>query len=134
MAATKPGNVKSNNREFPRVSRSCPVSYRVLENGSAAEAGKSTPAIMNNISGGGICFTSADPFEIGTMLALQVELPGFPAGVISMGRVVWCRPAPDEPGRQEIGVEFWWVGWKDESAQKEISSFIRTALDADDQD
>ena len=66
---------------------------------------------MNNISGGGICFTNAVAVPKGKMLALEMELPGFPTSVISMGKVIWCRESQDGRGLFDVGVEFWWVGW-----------------------
>jgi Tfp pilus assembly protein PilZ len=85
---------------------------------------------MKNISGGGICFSNPDQIPEGSMLALEVALPEFPDTVISMGKVCWCRASTDGDD-YEIGVEFWWIGWKDEAAQQKLRSFITTALRED---
>ena len=130
MSDVDEAKVKSQ-RNFPRVSHSCPVNFRILESSEVDEGADAARAIMNNISGGGISFSSPDPLDVGNMLALEVDLPGYPSGVISMGKVVWCNPSTEESGRHDIGVEFWWVGWKDEDAQKRISNFIGDALDSD---
>ncbi|MCB9831147.1 MAG: PilZ domain-containing protein [Planctomycetes bacterium] len=117
------------NRNFPRVSSSCPIRYRPLADvAGITEAPGDSSAVMNNISGGGISFNSPDRFDPGQMLALEVDLPGFPTSVISMGKVVWCTPSGDEPGRFDVGVEFWWVGWRDAQAQQKVSNFITDAL------
>ncbi len=118
-------------REFPRVSRSCPVQYRPLKGDPDIAMTGPSEAVMNNISGGGISFSAPEAIAEGEMLALQVDLPGYPAGVISMGKVVWCHPSEDEPGRFDLGVEFWWVGWKDHDVQKKINEFISASLDPD---
>ena len=116
-------------RLFPRVSQSCNLRFRSLDAAEVPGADKSDQdAVMKNISGGGISFSSPDPLPVGTMLAMEVDLPGFPTGVISMGRVVWCR---ESDAGHDVGVSFWWVGWKDESAQRKISEFITRALDED---
>ena len=114
------------NRRFPRVAGECNMVVRPLDD--ASESGLSRPsddAVMNNISGGGVSFVQAEPIDVGTMLALELELPGFPTSVISMGKVVWCRP---NEGGHEVGVEFWWVGWRDHEAQKQIGEYITRTL------
>ena len=114
------------NRRFPRVAGECNMVVRPLDD--ASESGLSRPsdeAVMNNISGGGVSFIHPTQLDIGTMLALELELPGFPTSVISMGKVAWCRKAG---GEFEIGVEFWWVGWRDHEAQKKIGEYITHAL------
>lgn len=123
-------NTLQEQRNFPRVSRSCDVSFRHV-NREAFE-GKTQPeaGTMRNISGGGICFYNPEQIPVGSMLALEVALPEFPDTVISMGKVCWCRPSSGDHG-YDIGVEFWWIGWKDEAAQQKLRSFITTALRED---
>lgn len=116
-------------RSFPRVSAACGLSWRPIDADEGLETlAERNQAVMNNISGGGISFVTAEPIDVGHMLALEVQLPGFPTAVISMGKVVWCRPSNDEPGRHEAGVEFWWIGWKDEETQNQIREFIAESL------
>lgn len=113
-------------RRFPRVAANCRMMVKALED--ASETGLTAPseeAVMNNISGGGVSFVHPTELDNGTMLALELELPGFPTSVISMGKVAWCRRAGSE---FEIGVEFWWVGWRDHEAQKKIGEYITQAL------
>ncbi|MCB1282697.1 MAG: PilZ domain-containing protein, partial [Salinibacterium sp.] len=125
----KSADLLAKQRSFPRVSRACPINYRVIDDASTVpQALPGANGIMNNISGGGIAFTAPAEMDLGTMLALEVDLPGYPTGVISMGKVAWCSPSKEERGRFDIGVEFWWVGWKDESAQRRIGDFITDAL------
>lgn len=114
-------------RSFPRVSADCKLSFKRVDTDPAfQEMAKANDAVLNNISGGGISFSSSERLEPGTMLALEVALPGFPTNVLSMGRVVWTQP--DKVGGFDHGVEFYWIGWKDEAAQNQIRGFIADAL------
>ncbi len=123
-------NTLQEQRNFPRVSRSCGVSFRHVSKDAYEGQERPDPATMKNISGGGICFLNPEEISTGSMLALEVALPEFPDTVISMGKVCWCKPAEGDDGF-EIGVEFWWIGWKDEAAQQKLRSFITTALRED---
>jgi len=115
-------------RSFPRVSKSCVVRYRRLDSMPAVEEQDATSqAVMNNISGGGMSFASPESMEEGSMVAMEIELPQFPMAVIAMGKVVWCQDAAEGPGC-DLGVEFWWIGWKDQGAQDQIRSIISDAL------
>jgi Tfp pilus assembly protein PilZ len=129
MSDTNRRTALDEERSFPRVSAACGLSWRPIDREEGLDKlADRNEAVMNNISGGGISFTSDEKIPVGRMLALEVELPGFPTAVISMGKVVWCRPAEDEPGRFEAGVEFWWIGWKDEETQNQIRQFIAQSL------
>jgi Tfp pilus assembly protein PilZ len=114
-------------RNFPRVSESCHVSYRKVEGDPGfKKLTDQNAGIMNNISGGGLSFGSSEAVPAGAMLALEVTLPAMPANVIAMGRVAWCRPGGESAF--DIGVEFWWIGWEAEQAQAQIRNFIATTL------
>ena len=118
-------------RKFPRVSVTCDVKYRAVEMvEDVPDFEDGSGGIMKNISGGGVCIVANEIHEIGQMLALELTLPGFPSDVISYGRVAWCRSREDT--RFDVGVEFWWVGWNDDEAQKHIRGFITDALRSDD--
>jgi len=127
----KPTPAVGERRKFPRVAVTCDVKYRPvdLEDG-VRELRENSPAVMKNISGGGICFVASDRQRPGQMLALEVWLPGFPSAVVSYGRVSWCERRED--GRFDVGVEFWWIGWNDEDAQHNIRAFLADALGDDD--
>ena len=66
----------------------------------------------------------------GVLLAMELDLPGYPAGVIALARVKWCeRQASAEPSMPfEVGAEFHWIGWESVQAQQNIASYIRTKL------
>jgi hypothetical protein len=115
------------NRVFPRVSTSCEITWRVIEDQKVtrrdpppAEAG-----FLQNISGGGLCFSTDSPPPTGQMLALKVRIPELPTPVIALGRAVW---AEEGAAGWEVGVEFWWIGWQDEGVQEDIRSLITHKL------
>ncbi len=128
---SRPKTNTTSRREFPRISQACPLKFQELDDVPVGVTSPDSPesAVMNNISGGGISFTNGKALPEGQMLALEMELPGFPTSVISMGKVVWCRDAEGSPGQFEIGVEFWWVGWRDNETQQRVSDFITKSID-----
>ncbi len=111
-------------RRFPRLKESCKLRYKRVETGSLPSDG--TEAVSVNVSGGGICFEVKEEIETGVLLAVELVLPDLDNGVVSLGRTVWCRPAPG--GRFEVGLEFWWIGWGDDGAQRAISEHVRKAV------
>lgn len=116
----------SDGRQFPRVADSANLKWRVIVNGP--QTGPTMRGLQLNISGGGICFLSNDPVPEGKMVALELQLPGFPSAILAMGKVVWSKPAPDAPGEFEIGAEFHWIGWDSAAAQEQVLNYIRRKL------
>ncbi len=133
MSRSKENATVTTEREFPRISQACPLKFQELDDVpqdvTSPDVGESNDsAVMSNISGGGICFMNATAVDIGKMLALEMELPGFPTSVISMGKVIWCHESKERSGYFDVGVEFWWVGWRDNETQKRVSDFITGSL------
>ena len=114
----------SEGRRFPRLKESCGLRFRKVETGSLPTEGSEAFAV--NVSAGGICFEVEEAIAPGVLLAIELILPEFESGVVSLGRTVWCKPAAE--GRFEVGLEFWWIGWGDDGAQKAISEHVRQAL------
>ncbi len=112
-------------RRFPRLKESCTLRYKRVETGSLAAEG--TEALSVNVSGGGICFLVEEALEPGVLLAIELVLPDAEKGVVSLGRTVWCRPADE--GHFEVGLEFWWIGWGDDGAQRAITEHVQNALE-----
>jgi hypothetical protein len=56
---------------------------------------------LNNVSAGGLSFTSGMPLELGRIITVRISIvkPAFEA----KGRVAWCR---NENGAFDIGIEF----------------------------
>ena len=117
----------SDGRAFPRIKDSARVKWRVAD-----EAGP-TPIIDDglqlNISGGGVCFASQTAVPKGTMLALELQLPNYPSGIIALARVVWVDVVTrdDEEGF-EIGAEFHWIGWDSNFAQQQLATYVKSRL------
>ena len=113
-------------RRFPRLKDSCVIHFRRVESDSFPAEG--TEALTVNISGGGICFLTKQKLEQDALLAIELTLPEFDSPVVSLGRTVWCEPR--EEGKFEVGMEFWWIGWGDDGAQKAITDYIKNTLDS----
>jgi hypothetical protein len=116
----------SEKRKFPRLKDSCVLRYRKVEADTLPEDG--IDALTVNISGGGICFSSPSKVEVGALLAIELTLPDFNSAVVSFGRTVWCEPGED--GKYQVGLEFWWIGWGDDGAQKAITDYIKNTLES----
>lgn len=114
----------SENRRFPRLKESCGLRYRRIQSDSLPDEG--VDALTVNISGGGVCFEADEAVEPGALLAIELSLEDFDSAVVSLGRAVWCEPRAD--GNFEVGMEFWWIGWGDDGAQKAISEYIKNEL------
>lgn len=110
-------------RKFPRLREACAIKVKPI--GSNAAPGDGVDAMTVNISGGGLCYRSPEPVKTGDFLAVEMNMPEFSSPIVAMGRAAYC-----ERGAQgyEIGIEFWWVGWGDDSAQRAISDYIKTEL------
>lgn len=111
-------------RKFPRMRESCSIRVKPIA-GAKLGSGESADAVTVNISGGGLCYRSPHGVEAGEFLAVEMTLPEFSSPIVAMGRAAFCEPAA---GGYEIGIEFWWVGWGDDSAQRAISDYIKTEL------
>ena len=110
-------------RRSPRAEVSFPVRYRVMD-----ESGETRTTVTGravNISGSGLRFHTDVEVEVGCMLAAEFQIPSSQSEMVAVGRVVWSRPAG---GGFEVGLEFWWLGWRDEEAQRALSDFVRRKL------
>lgn len=114
----------ANKRRFPRMRDSCKIRVRPIA-GGAIPGGPQKDAVTVNISGGGLCFRSDELHAIGDFLAVEMAMPEFTSPVVALGRVAWVA-GPSAPC--EIGVEFWWVGWGDDTAQRAIADYIKSEL------
>jgi hypothetical protein len=110
-------------RKFPRLRASC--SIRVKPIAGAAAPGDGFDAMTVNISGGGLRYKSDVAVKTGEFLAVEMGLPEFESPIVAMGRATFCERVAES---YEVGVEFWWVGWGDDSAQRAISDYIKTEL------
>ena len=116
-------------RKFPRIDPNWQLKYRTLEKHVDQNSPLSSLAI--NVSGGGVCFTSKSEVPAETMLALEIESPDLEMPIIAMAKAVWCKKRRMD-AMFDVGCEFYWVGWKDDSAQKSLADYIKTQTDACD--
>jgi Tfp pilus assembly protein PilZ len=113
-------------RNFPRVASHCLVDWRPVGQDPTFQHLSDQQGVLQNISGGGVCICMADPPEYDASIALDIHLPDFPTSVIAVGRVAWI--GPPTPEGNDVGIEFWWVGWKDAHAQEQIRDFVTSRL------
>ena len=108
-------------RKFPRLDEQWDVGYRTI----TSEEFKMDPisGLTVNISGGGICFEADEDIPKGTMLALELKSDAFPSPIIALAKTSWCKQEKRKE-KYEIGAEFWWIGWKDSSAQETVAEYI----------
>jgi hypothetical protein len=116
----KPG---AERRKFPRLRASCSIRVKPIAGAAAPREG--VDAMTVNISGGGLCYQSVVAVRTGEFLAVEMNLPEFESPVVAMGRATYCERAGEG---YDVGVEFWWVGWGDDSAQRAIADYIKTEL------
>lgn len=116
-------------RKFPRVRESCMLRVRPIAGaqipGGMPKTGPGHEAVTVNISGGGVCFRTDLALAKGDFVAVEMQMPEFTTPVVAMGRVAWTGA---EKPPCEVGVEFWWVGWGDDSAQRAIGDYIKSEL------
>jgi len=108
-------------RKFPRLGEIWELDYRTI----GLEEFKKDPlnSCTVNISGGGIRFEADEEIPKGTMLALELRSAIFPSTIIGIGKTIWCKMGRRED-KYDIGIEFWWTGWRDNDAQKALSEYI----------
>jgi len=110
-------------RKFPRIHQNWQLKYRKLEKHVDANSPLSSLAI--NLSGGGVCFTTRDEIAPESLLALEIESPELQMPIIAMARAVWCKRRHFDE-MFDLGCEFYWIGWKDDSAQQSLAEYIKT--------
>ncbi len=110
-------------RGFPRLSAACRIRVRPMA--GVGPVGEGHEALTVNISGSGLCYRSLHALEPGTFVAVELTLPNFASPVLALARAAYC--APQGP-QFDVGLEFWWVGWGDDSAQRAIGDYIKSEL------
>lgn len=113
-------------RKFPRVSKEYRVSYSMVDQEQFDRNPVSSLAV--NISGGGLCFTTKDPLDKGSMIALDIDADDLHSSILALAKIKWCKPLSGDT--YEIGAEFWWIGWRDNDAQNTVADFISTSTAA----
>jgi len=116
-------------RGFPRLGEIWDLDYRTISSREFKKSPYSTYTV--NISGGGICFEADEEIPKGTMLALELKSKIFPSPIIALAETIWCNKE-GEKDKFEVGVEFWWTGWKDSDAQKSLAEYISEKIPSKD--
>ena len=108
-------------RKFPRLGEIWELDYRKI----GIEEFEKDPlnSFTVNISGGGIRFEANEEIPKGSMLALELKSRIFPSSIIGIGKTIWCKTGKEED-KYDIGIEFWWTGWRDNDAQKALAGYI----------
>jgi len=108
-------------RKFPRLGEIWELDYRTI----TSKEFKVNPlsSFTVNISGGGIRFEADEEIPKGTMLALELKSTIFPSSIIGLGKTIWCKMGRKED-KYDVGVEFWWTGWRDNNTQKAVAEYI----------
>lgn len=108
-------------RKFPRLGEIWELDYRTIK----LEQFKKNPlsSFTVNISGGGIRFEADEEIPEGTMLALELKSTIFPTSIIGLAKTIWCKKERKKD-KYDVGVEFWWTGWKDNNAQQKVADYI----------
>ena len=109
-------------RRLPRLRESCKIRVKPIA-GAALPGG--TEAVTVNISGGGLAFRSEERVQPGEFVAVEMSMPEFETPVVALARVAWVEGTALPC---DVGVEFWWVGWGDDSAQRAIADYIKGEL------
>ncbi len=112
-------------RKFPRVSKDYRISYSLVDQEQFDRNPVSSLAV--NISGGGLCFTTDEPLEKGSMVAFDIDADDLHSSILALAKIKWSKREGDV---YEIGAEFWWIGWRDNDAQNTVADFITTSTAA----
>ena len=112
-------------RIFPRVSAECSVDFEVVQDVGAPQP---SGGVTTNVSGGGLCFTSANPLPPGTMVTLRMKMPQFPNTVMALAKVVWTKPL-EGTSQHENGCEFCWLGWNNSEAHEAVLDYVNETID-----
>lgn len=113
------------NRKYPRMNKDYHISYTPIDTEQFACDQVSSLAV--NISGGGVCFTATEAMAKGAMVALDISGDNLLSPIMALAKVVWCK---EKRNAYEVGVEFWWVGWRNSDAQHTMADFITTKTTA----
>jgi len=111
-------------RAEPRAGATFPVQYKLLDEKGQEQRQVCGSAV--NVSDSGLRFQTDEQLQTGCVVAAEFNLPGSESEVVAVGKVVWCRPS-DQAGF-DVGMEFWWLGWRDEHAQQALADYVQSKL------
>ena len=76
-----------------------------------------------NIGGGGVCLEADEKIPAGAMLVLDLVSKHFPSPIIAIAKSIWCKKAKKKD-KFDVGVQFWWTGWKENDSKEAVSEHI----------
>ncbi|MBZ0165261.1 MAG: PilZ domain-containing protein, partial [Candidatus Omnitrophica bacterium] len=134
-STSRPGWISKNDdqqRIYPRVATPIRFTYKLVRKLSADSStvidySGEYSALTNNLSAGGLCFTSNDPVEVGAILDLQLPMgDAFGEGIRCLARV--CRA--DSPLKSDVSGKQVCVYFLDISSQdrRAVSQHIDAIL------
>ena len=88
-------------RRFMRFDAMLDVIYNLLDK----PAGKSVSR-LNNLSKEGLGLSGKAPLESGSLLQLEVKIPGDNVTIFACGEVMWSRKTDDSKAKCDSGVKF----------------------------
>ena len=114
-------------RKFPRIDKNWHLKYRPLDD--KVVQGSPLGSLAVNVSGGGVCFTVREAVPSDIMLAIEIASADLEMPIIAMAKTVWCKKRRLD-SMYDVGCEFYWVGWKNDSAQKSLADYIKNQTEA----
>lgn len=110
-------------RQFPRLANDWHLKYKTIERECFQK--KPLNNFMLNVTGGGLCFTTKEEFEPETLLAVEMQSQTLDSPVIAIVKTVLCEKRRLD-AMYDLCCEFWWIGWKDDKIQQQLSEYIKT--------
>ncbi len=121
-------------RVFPRLQESCTIRVKPIDGAdSEQDGGTENPAaeveaLTVNISNGGLCYKADEPVPHGSYLAVELSLTGGARALVALARAAYCEDVGDG---HEVGIEFLWVSYGDQTSHGEIADRIEAVLAQD---
>ena len=108
-------------REYLRLSEIWNLSYKIIALEDIKKSNISSLTV--NIGGGGVCFEADEKIPAGAMLVLDLVSKHFPSPIIAIAKSIWCKKAKKKD-KFDVGVQFWWTGWKENDSKEAVSEHI----------
>ena len=108
-------------REYLRLSEIWNLNYKIIALEDIKKSNISSLTV--NIGGGGVCFEADEKIPAGAMLVLDLVSKHFPSPIIAIAKSIWCKKAKKKD-KFDVGVQFWWTGWKENDSKEAVSEHI----------
>lgn len=108
-------------REYLRLSEIWNLNYKIIALEDIKKSNISSLTV--NIGGGGVRFETDEEIPAGAMLVLDLKSKHFPSPIIAIAKSIWCKKAKKKD-KFDVGVQFWWTGWKENDSKEAVSEHI----------